>query len=147
MGMDSEGRLADILSEFARTMLTDFPIQRILDHLVERIVELMPVDAAGVTLISPGGSPRYISASNGTAMAYERLQTDLGQGPCMDAYASGSRYASRTRRKKSGSPSSCRGRSGRDWRQSSRFPFVTASASSERSTFTDTPPDRWSHRS
>src|SRR5580704_1213717 len=89
MGMDSEGRLADILSEFARTMLTDFPIQRILDHLVERIVEMMPVDAAGVTLISPGGSPRYIAASNGTAMNYERLQTDFGQGPCMDAYASG----------------------------------------------------------
>ena len=32
--MDSEEQLADILSEFARTMLTDFPIQRILDHLV-----------------------------------------------------------------------------------------------------------------
>ncbi|HEY6471677.1 MAG TPA: sensor domain-containing diguanylate cyclase [Acidimicrobiales bacterium] len=86
--MDSE-QLADILSEFARTMLTDFPIQRILDHLVGRIVEVMPVDGAGVALISPGGSPRYIAASNTTAMDYERLQSDLGQGPCMDAYASG----------------------------------------------------------
>jgi diguanylate cyclase (GGDEF)-like protein len=86
--MDSE-QLADILSEFARTMLTDFPIQRILDHLVERIVEVMPVDGAGVALISPGGSPRYIAASNGAAMHHERLQSDLGQGPCMDAYASG----------------------------------------------------------
>jgi diguanylate cyclase (GGDEF)-like protein len=87
--MDSDERLADILSEFARTMLTDFPIQRILDHLVERIVEMMPVDGAGVSLISPGGSPRYIAASNGTAMDYERLQSDLGEGPCMDAYTSG----------------------------------------------------------
>ncbi len=86
--MDSE-QLADILSEFARTMLTDFPIQGILDHLVGRIVEVMPVDGAGVALISPGGSPRYIAASNGAAMNYERLQSDLGQGPCMDAYASG----------------------------------------------------------
>lgn len=86
--MDSE-QLADILSEFARTMLTDFPIQKILNHLVERIVQVMPVDGAGVTLISQGGSPRHIAASNGTAMTYERLQFDLGQGPCMDAYASG----------------------------------------------------------
>ena len=28
--------LADVLSEFARTMATDFPIQGILDHLVGR---------------------------------------------------------------------------------------------------------------
>jgi len=33
--------LADVLSEFARTMVTDFPIQRILDRLVERIVDIM----------------------------------------------------------------------------------------------------------
>ena len=46
--MDSDEQLADILSEFAHTMLTDFPIQRILDHLVQRIVEMMPVDGAGV---------------------------------------------------------------------------------------------------
>lgn len=38
--------LSDVLSEFARTMLTDFPIEGILDHLVERIVGLMPVSAA-----------------------------------------------------------------------------------------------------
>ena len=87
--MDSDEQLADILSEFARTMLTDFPIQGILDHLVQRIVEMMPVDGAGVSLISPGGSPRYTAASDETAMNYERLQSDLGEGPCMDAYASG----------------------------------------------------------
>ena len=42
--------LADVLSEFARTMVTDFPIQGILDHLVKRIVDILPVTAAGVTL-------------------------------------------------------------------------------------------------
>lgn len=48
-----EGDLSEVLSEFARTMLTDFPIQGILDHLVKRIVEVMPITAAGVTLITP----------------------------------------------------------------------------------------------
>ncbi len=42
--------LSTVLEEFARTLLTDFPIQRILDHLVERIVEILPVTAAGVKL-------------------------------------------------------------------------------------------------
>ena len=48
--------LSDVLSEFARTMVTDFPIQGILDHLVKRIVEIMPITAAGVTLISEAPS-------------------------------------------------------------------------------------------
>jgi diguanylate cyclase (GGDEF)-like protein len=78
--------LADVLSEFARTMLKDFPIQGILDHLVQRIVRIMPVSAAGVTLIAPGLEPRYIAASNDAALRYEQLQTELGEGPCLAAY-------------------------------------------------------------
>jgi diguanylate cyclase (GGDEF)-like protein len=85
--------LADVLSEFARTMVTDFPIQGILDHLVKRIVEILPVSAAGVTLITPGLDPRYVAASNDSALRFEKLQTDLGEGPCLAAYHSGSAIA------------------------------------------------------
>ena len=81
--------LAEVLSEFARTMLTDFAIQNILDHLVKRIVDIMPITAAGVTLISPGLEPRFIAASHESAMGYEELQTELGEGPCLAAYNSG----------------------------------------------------------
>ena len=81
--------LADVLSEFARTMVTDFPIQRILDHLVRRIVDVMPITAAGVTLITPGLQPRYVAASNQAALRYEKLQTELGEGPCLEAYLTG----------------------------------------------------------
>ncbi|HET9731052.1 MAG TPA: sensor domain-containing diguanylate cyclase [Acidimicrobiales bacterium] len=87
--MASDRQLAQVLSEFARTMLTDFPIQGILDHLVERIVEIMPVTGAGVTLISPGVGPRYIAASNADALGFEELQSELGDGPCVLAYRSG----------------------------------------------------------
>ena len=82
-------KLAAVLSDFARTMVTDFPIQSILDHLVERIVEILPVSAAGVTLITEDLAPRYIAASNKSALRYERLQTKIGQGPCLLAYESG----------------------------------------------------------
>ncbi|MEA2139752.1 MAG: hypothetical protein QOG56_2902 [Solirubrobacteraceae bacterium] len=81
--------LSDVLTEFARTMVTDFPIQNILDHLVKRIVQIMPITAAGVTLISPGLDPRYIAASNDDALAFEQLQTSTGEGPCLAAYHSG----------------------------------------------------------
>jgi diguanylate cyclase (GGDEF)-like protein len=81
--------LSDVLSEFARTMVTDFPIQGILDHLVKRIVDIMPITGAGVTLISPGSEPRYVAASSDSALRYERLQTELGEGPCVAAYLTG----------------------------------------------------------
>lgn len=82
-------KLADVLSEFARTMITDFPIQRILDRLVDRIVDVLPVTAAGVTLISEGSTPHYIAASDESARRFERLQTEIDQGPCLDAYRRG----------------------------------------------------------
>ncbi len=85
----NEDKLSAVLSEFARTLITDFPIQGILDHLVERIVEVLPVTSTGVTLISPGMAPRYIAASDESAMRFERLQTEIGQGPCLWAYESG----------------------------------------------------------
>jgi diguanylate cyclase (GGDEF)-like protein len=70
-------------------MVTDFPIQGILDHLVRRMVDILPVSAAGVTLISPSIQPRYVAASNGAALRFEKLQTELGQGPCVAAYETG----------------------------------------------------------
>ncbi|HEY5454052.1 MAG TPA: EAL domain-containing protein [Acidothermaceae bacterium] len=86
--MDDD-KLSAVLSEFARTLATDFPIQGILDHLVKRIVDVLPISAAGVTLISAGSAPHYIAASDESALRFERLQTDVGQGPCLLAYESG----------------------------------------------------------
>ena len=85
--------LEQVLVEFARTLVTDFPIQGILDHLVERIVDVLPVTAAGVTLISPGNDPRYIAASNDAALRYEKLQSEVGEGPCTLAYETGEKVA------------------------------------------------------
>jgi diguanylate cyclase (GGDEF)-like protein len=87
--MPSEEQLSGVLSEFARTMVTDFPIQSILGHLVERIVDVMPITAAGVTLISPGTDPHYVAASDAAALRFEMLQSDLGEGPCVTAYETG----------------------------------------------------------
>jgi diguanylate cyclase (GGDEF)-like protein len=91
--MATERQLSEMLSEFARTMVTDFPIQRILERLVQRIVEILPVTAAGVTLIAPNTSPRYVAASDESALRYEQLQTELGEGPCLVAYRTGNAVA------------------------------------------------------
>jgi hypothetical protein len=41
-----------MLSDFASTMLTHSPIHSILDHLVEKVTEALPITAVGTTLIS-----------------------------------------------------------------------------------------------
>ena len=70
-------------------MLTDFPIQGILDRLVRRIVDVMPVTGAGVSLLSVSAAPHFVAASDGLALAYEELQTELEEGPCLVAYRTG----------------------------------------------------------
>ena len=90
---DPEDTLSDVLSEFAQTMITDFPIQGILDRLVNRIVDLLPITAAGVTLITLQLSPHYLAASNALALQFERLQSELRDGPCVVAFSSGAPVA------------------------------------------------------
>jgi diguanylate cyclase (GGDEF)-like protein len=87
--MPSERQLSGVLSEFARTMVTDFSIQDILERLVERIVEIFPITGAGVTLISETEQPRYVAASDDAALRFEQLQSELGEGPCLAAYRTG----------------------------------------------------------
>jgi diguanylate cyclase (GGDEF)-like protein len=106
----TEKHLSDVLSEFASTMLTDFPIQGILDQLVRRIVEVMPVTGAGVTLISDTSSPHYATASDAAALHYEKLQTELNEGPCIVSYRTGEAVAIA------------------DLREEERFPRFTARA-------------------
>lgn len=91
--MSREEQLSEVLGEFARTMVTDFPIQRILDRLVERIVVILPITGAGVTLIRPGADPQYVAASDGAALGFEKLQSELDEGPCLLAYHSGEAVA------------------------------------------------------
>ena len=71
--MVHEDKLSLVLSEFAGTLVTDFPLDGILDDLVKRIIEVLPVTAAGITLIQPGIKPRHVAASGEPALRYEAL--------------------------------------------------------------------------
>ena len=87
--MAADDTLSAVLSEFARTLVTDFSIEGILDHLVRRIVDILEIDAAGVSLITPATHPLLIAGSDESAIRYENLQTALGEGPCVAAYETG----------------------------------------------------------
>ena len=87
--VEFDRQLKDVLADFARTMLTEFRLDVILDELVSRIVMLLPITAAGVTLIGADHSAHKAAASDRDALRFEHLQSDLGEGPCIEAFHSG----------------------------------------------------------
>ena len=86
--MDQE-RLAAVLAEFARTLVEDFPIQDILDRLARRVIEVIPTDGAGVLLLDAAAELHFVSATDEQILVIERLQLELGEGPCILAYETG----------------------------------------------------------
>jgi hypothetical protein len=54
-------QLGEVLGAFARTMVTEFPIEAFLDQ-VQRIFDILPITALGVTLISEVPVPQSVAA-------------------------------------------------------------------------------------
>ena len=77
-----------MLAEFAHRLGTNFSIQKILDHLVRRVVDILPVTGAGVMLMGEA-QVHFIAASNAMVLRIEGLQNELGEGPCLEAYRTG----------------------------------------------------------
>ncbi|HEU0104232.1 MAG TPA: GGDEF domain-containing protein [Mycobacteriales bacterium] len=88
-GPTQDQQLAQVLVEFAHTLGTDFSVQRILDHLVQRIVDILPVTGAGVMLARDGEEMHFVAASDDVITSIEGLQNELHEGPCWEAYLTG----------------------------------------------------------
>jgi GAF domain-containing protein len=87
--MVNHQRLAGVLTDFARNLVTDYRIDDMLDMLCREVVEIMPVTGAGVMLTDEPGDLRFVSASNDLIQEIESLQIELGEGPCLHAYETG----------------------------------------------------------
>ncbi|PZS29955.1 MAG: hypothetical protein DLM59_11920 [Pseudonocardiales bacterium] len=82
-------RLAEVLIEFAHTLVGDFSIQSILDRLVQRITTIVPVTGAGVLLMRADGDLHFVAASDDVLLRVEPLQVEFGEGPCIEAWRTG----------------------------------------------------------
>lgn len=87
--MNRDQRLAAVLVEFAHTLGTDFTIQAILDRLVQRAVEVIPVTGAGVMVMRNHDDLHFVAASHETIHEIESLQNKFKEGPCLEAYRTG----------------------------------------------------------
>lgn len=87
--MVNHQRLASVLIDFARNLVTDYRTDEMLDTLCREVVEIMPVTGAGVMLTDESGDLRFVAASNDLVQEIESLQIELGEGPCLRAYETG----------------------------------------------------------
>ncbi len=76
-------RLADML-------VADFDIIDFLDTLAQASVELLGVDAAGILLADYAGALNLVAASGEQTCIAELSQLQQAEGPCLDAYRTGS---------------------------------------------------------
>jgi diguanylate cyclase (GGDEF)-like protein len=88
-----KAHVTQVLAEFAHTLGSDFSLRSTLDHLVDRIVEALPVTGAGVMLIGAEDELHFVSATNQLLLEIESLQNELGEGPCLHAYRTGESVA------------------------------------------------------
>lgn len=82
-------RLARVLIEHSRVLVTDYSVMDVLYRLCDHVTEILPVTGAGVMLEDNEGLLRFVAASDERIRDIEALQIELGEGPCVRAYVSG----------------------------------------------------------
>jgi transcriptional regulator with GAF, ATPase, and Fis domain len=82
-------RLVETFVELADTLIDDFDMIEFLHVLVDRSVELLDIDAAGLLLADQHGHLQLIASSNEHVRLLELFQLQNDEGPCLDAFATG----------------------------------------------------------
>jgi len=87
--MTRQARVTEVLVELADTLVVDFDVIDFLHTLVERCVELLAVDAAGLLLADQQGRLEVLAASSEEARLLELFELQSSQGPCMECFTTG----------------------------------------------------------
>lgn len=86
--MASQAVLVRVLSDFARTLVSNYAIGDVLYDLVERVTEVLDLAGAGVTLEADGRMTTATAFSERVARL-ERVQEEAQTGPCVEAHRTG----------------------------------------------------------
>ena len=81
--------MIDAFLNLADTLVDDYDVIDFLHYLVERCIDLVDADEAGVMLASPSGQLQAVAASNERVRLLELFELQNRDGPCLDAYRTG----------------------------------------------------------
>ena len=85
----SRERLAEVFVEVADTLVDDFDLIEFLRTLTVHAAELTDVAAVGLLLADPHGRLQLMVASDEQTRLLELFQLQNHQGPCLDAFTTG----------------------------------------------------------
>jgi AmiR/NasT family two-component response regulator len=82
----SESQIADVLAAAAQTINAPVSLQETLDAIVRAASETVPgLNLVGISVARPGARMETLAASDPMVLAFDRMQYDLDEGPCVDA--------------------------------------------------------------
>lgn len=87
--MTRESVLARTLVELADSLVDDFDVVDLLTLLVDRCVEVLDIQAAGLMLAAPGGQLRVMASSSEAMRVLELFELQAQEGPCLDCHRTG----------------------------------------------------------
>lgn len=91
--MNSSSEVAASFARVSRELLTRPDGELTFERIAARAVEVIPpCDAASITLRRKRGSTETVAATGDLAMACDKLQYELDEGPCVDAVFDGEAY-------------------------------------------------------
>jgi len=85
----SRERLAEVFVEVADTLVDDFDLIEFLRTVTVRAAELTDVAAVGLLLADAHGQLQFMAASDEQTRLLELFQLQNRQGPCLDAFSTG----------------------------------------------------------
>jgi hypothetical protein len=105
-----EQLLHRMLSKFARTLVQHYAVADVRYELSDRLLAVVGVEGAGVSLADNNGRMRFATAINEAGAGMEQAQEQSQRGRCVDAFRNGEV----TMVLRTSPPSAIAGRSSRD---------------------------------
>jgi GAF domain-containing protein len=84
-----EAILARTFVELADTLVANFDVVDLLNLVVERCVEVLDVDEAGLMVVAPDAGLRVMASSSEAMRVLELFELQAQEGPCLDCFKTG----------------------------------------------------------
>ncbi|MEU7141717.1 GAF and ANTAR domain-containing protein [Nocardia sp. NPDC046473] len=89
--MSRERRLVEAFVQLADSLVEDYEPVDVVQELLDRAVDLLPVDTAAVLLAGQDGELKVLASTSEATRWLELLQIQAQDGPCVQSYRSSER--------------------------------------------------------